>query len=62
MAIKQGSKKYNELIAGTLLRLVKDHKKTCNDPNCGISLFLMKDVYEHYKGREVTQKEFGYFM
>lgn len=50
------------LKAQTLLRLVESHKKHCKDKNCNISLILMKELYENYIGRPVSNKEFEIFI
>lgn len=59
---KTASETINERIANSILVLVKEHKKSCKNPDCGVSLYLMKDVYEYYKDRKINKKEVKYFL
>lgn len=52
--------KINKLNAKALVKLVKEHKKSCKG-NCGISCFLMINIYKDLIGRDLTDKEVEVF-
>lgn len=45
---------FKEFQSGSLLHLVKEHKKNC-DGKCGISLFLLFQLYRELKGESAIQ-------
>lgn len=45
-----------------LLKLIKEHKSTCTAPHCGVSLFLLKDVYEFLSGNQLAEEELKDFL
>jgi len=47
--------------AKTLLKLIKEHKQKCTKP-CGISIFIMLEVYEKLIGKKANDKEFEAFL
>ena len=51
-----------ELLANNLLQSVKWHKENCDDPYCGVSTFLLKEVYERLMGRRCTEDEWRVFV
>lgn len=45
-----------------LLQLLKEHKERCNDPSCGISVYLFLDVYEKIVGRKCNPEDLKIFL
>ena len=63
MAIKKtNQERINSLKADMLLGLIREHKKGCHSPNCGISLSVFIEDFERLKGRKINEKEFKYFF
>ena len=52
---------YKTMLKDNAIRLAKDHKKTCQDPECDISLYLLNELVEA-AGIKLTQKEKGEFI
>lgn len=57
-------KRLSQLQAETLLELVKEHKRNdaIDHSECGVSTYLMWDVYKSLIDREWTQEELAVFM
>ena len=51
----------DKMLKDNAIRLVKNHKKTCRDPECNISLYLLSELIEA-AGIKLTQKEKGEFI
>lgn len=49
------------LLAENVLRSVKWHKANCHDPDCNVSTFLLRAVYETLIGRKLTDEEVEVF-
>jgi hypothetical protein len=47
---------YEQLLKNNVLLLAAQHKKQCNDPECGIHLFLVAALLEK-AGYKLTQEE-----
>lgn len=47
----------NLLKASVLKTLCEQHKRDCQDGNCGIVLFYMRELYKELIKRELTQEE-----
>lgn len=45
-----------------LLQLLKEHKDNCNNPKCGISVYLFLDIYEKIVGRKVKTNDLKIFL
>lgn len=52
----------NEWKAQNILLIAKQHKEFCHDEYCGVNLFMLKDIFEQYIGRQATDEEFECFM
>lgn len=52
----------NELLAEQLLKLLREHKDKCNDPDCGVSTFMWLEEFKRLSGREPTKEEFKVFI
>ena len=52
---------YRKMLKDNAIRFAKDHKKTCQDPECDISLYLLSELIE-VAGIKLTQKEKGEFI
>ena len=51
-----------EVKAFNILELVKQHKKDCKNPNCGISTYYLLEDFERHLSRKATQEEFKNFI
>lgn len=51
----------NELRKLSVIKLVEEHKKHCNNPDCCIVLALVRQVLD-MAGLELTDKEKGIFI
>jgi len=57
------SKEIIKYQAEMLRKLVLEHKEKCDDPECGISLFVIyKNFYEPFLGKKEAQKHFKDFL
>lgn len=45
-----------------LLMLLKEHKESCDNPNCGISVYLFVDVFEKIVERKATLEDMKIFL
>ena len=52
---------YKTMLKDNAIMLAKDHKKTCQDPECDISLYLLSELIEA-AGIKLTQKEKSEFI
>lgn len=50
------------LKAENILLLVKDHKNTCNNENCGIVVYYLLEDFERHIGRKATGEEIKEFL
>lgn len=63
MILNQGEyKNYRETMALNLLKLVKHHKENCKSADCGVSLWIMSEIYRELLCRELTEEEIEIFM
>lgn len=46
-----------KLAARSLLALAREHKAVCESPDCGVSLFALRQVYGNLVGRPLTDEE-----
>ena len=37
---------YNAMLKANAIALAKDHKQTCDNPECGISLYMLRQLLE----------------
>ena len=49
-------------LAQQLLQLLKEHKESCNSPDCGISLSQFRPLYEDLIGRKSNEEEDCYLI
>ena len=59
--LKNRDIRINAYKARNLWKLVKNHKNNCNN-DCGISLYLLLEVFENYMGRKATPEELEAFL
>ena len=59
---KKFKERVRELIGQSILQLVKEHKIYCSDSHCGVSTFLMGDLYRATVKRQLTDEEIKIFL
>ncbi len=50
-----------ELLKENAIRLVREHKAQCNDPECGISMHMVAELIKK-AGIELSRSELSEFM
>jgi len=59
---KMSDEEIAEMIGKMLIQLIKEHKKSCNQPDCGISVSLFSKVFENIVNRKATTEEAMVFI
>ena len=52
---------YNELLKKNIILLIRDHKKSCDHSECGISTYMVAELLKK-AGIELTKEEFAEFI
>lgn len=51
-----------EWAAESLITLAKEHKRKCDSPDCGVSLYMLGKVYKELVDRNLTDEEWKVFV